>query len=279
MEDTISTVIAGMPHTGKTSYLALLYLAIISSERAEIELGSYKDDREYLNDISGRLQRCEEAGHTEVGRQNGLQLSVVFPGGMSGLLSAPDLSGETWEEALVERTWSTDLDDNVRRSTGLCIFVHAAEFHIDPSIAEIESALAEAAPDTGPADNSEHYEPDRLSTQVCIVDLIQLICEERGDRPANVSIVVSAFDLLPDGTRPTEWLHINAPLVEQYADANSEWLKLEVFGLSAQGGRFDDPELRAILIESDPLERASLVRGDGTPAGFDAPILWAVGHG
>lgn len=280
MSKAVNTVLAGVPHTGKTTYLALLYLAIVRSEHAQIQLGGFKDDREYLNEISGRLQRCEQAGHTEVGRQSGLKLSVVLPDGSDAVLEAPDLSGETWEEALVERTWSLDLDTKVQQASGLCLFIHAGEFQIDPTIAEIEvaaSALAEEI-ESMEADNAEHFEPNRLATQVCIVDLIQLVCEERGRRPANVSIIVSAFDLLPIGSEPSSWLSLNAPLVDQYLDSNKDWLNVEVFGLSAQGGRFDDPADRALLLEADPLHRASLTRGDGSPVDFDMPVLWAIGH-
>ena len=75
-------------------------------------------------------------------------------------------------------------------------------------------------------------------TQVHIVDVLQLICEERSSRPTRAAILVSAWDLV-DG-KPNDWLTRECPLVAQYAAANARWLDLTVWGVSAQGGSVPD---------------------------------------
>ena len=94
---------AGLPYTGKTSFLAIFYLAVANSA-GRLRLGSYKDDREYLNEIAGRLMRCEKAVHTEMKEHRELSLSLELAESAEPvMLRIPDLSGETWEQAVNER--------------------------------------------------------------------------------------------------------------------------------------------------------------------------------
>ena len=268
-------LMAGIPHAGKTSYLALVYLAIMKGRSATITLGGYSDDREYLNDLVGRLFRCEVAKHTETGRTDGLSLSVDLPNGDAALLVIPDLSGETWLEALVDRTWTAELRDRVAETTGACVFVNVADFVDDPPIAQADRA--DEAAGVAPADRETDSgaEGKGQSAQVQLVDLIQVLAENASRSPRRISLVLSAFDLVA-GMTPDEWMRMSAPLLVQYLEANTSWLQVEVFGLSAQGGRFEVEEERAELLERDPLERASIVTAKGQATDYDEPVLWVM---
>lgn len=281
MSIVVDALFAGVPSTGKTTYLGILYLAISSEQQCSVKLGSFKDDREYMNQIGRKLFDCEEAAHTGVGTSDGLALSVMLPNGVNAMLRVPDLSGETWDAALADRIWTADLDTRVRNAAGVCIFIHAGEFDMDPTFAEVERAALALGTSPGDAQEpgyAEYRDPRLAATQVQIVDLLQLLCEDRAKRPSRVSIVISAFDLTGLATAPQEWLWENGPLVGQYLEVNSSWLESRVFGLSAQGGRFDEEESRANLAKISPLSRAFIQRGNGSAASFDEPVLWATGH-
>ena len=286
-------LLGGLPYVGKTSYLALLYLAIIQGRSGPIVLGSYSDDREYLNEISQRLLRCEEAIHTEVGEERELGLSLEIDG-RPVFLRIPDLSGETWEDALQNRRLPRVLDERVRGVTGIMLFVHSTKLEVGVSIAAAQQAAAELAGaesaddettpdsdtevDTTASETSLVHQTKRRTqpTQVSLVDLLQLLCEERGRYSARVSLVISAWDSIGDLVTPQEWLAVNCPLTDQYLDANAEWLDATIWGVSAQGGDFKDPEAREKLLKQDAIDRAQVVESRGATAVVQDPLLWLV---
>jgi hypothetical protein len=57
----------------------------------------------------------------------------------------------------------------------------------------------------------------------------------------------------------------------------SDRLNVRAFGLSAQGGSFETEAERVALKTRKALERAYLVREDGTKTDFDEPVRWAMG--
>jgi hypothetical protein len=270
-------LVAGRPHTGKTSYLAVLYLAIVSERAAGLRLGTFRDDREYLNRISQRLQTCEPPEHTEVDEQQELSLSLLVGSEATPtLLRIPDTSGETWEAALTMRQWPVDLDARVREANAVMIFTHP-KVDFDPGTTIVQANAAEAAlrDGTEPAAHPSTREPDeRAPTQVELVDLLQLLREQRGPRPTRACLVVSAYDLVSPELRPDDWVSLNCPLFAQYADVNQDWLDVAVYGVSAQGGSFRDDQVRDALTRQDAVERSLVLSGDGTPVGVDDPILW-----
>jgi hypothetical protein len=276
-----AVLLGGLPSSGKTTYLALLYLAIVEGRANGLALGTYADDREYLNEISGQLQRCRPTIHTKVDEQGSLSLSLLVGDTERPiLLTIPDISGETWEAALTERQLTNELDQRARAAVAVMIFVHAKlEFDSGTTIVEANAAdkSAGVAPTEDPGIHQLHH---RSPTQVELVDLFQILREERGPRPARACIVISAFDLVPKGVSPQDWVSSNLPLLHQYLDVNSSWLKAATFGISAQGGSFADDESIEVLTKQDALDRSSVFASDGAERKVEDPILWALGsHG
>jgi hypothetical protein len=272
---------AGMPHTGKSTYLALLNLAITSAQRCSLRIGNFKDDREYINRLATNLFACEEMERTEVGQSRGLSLSVLDHDGNASLLAIPDLSGETWLELLSERTWRASLQQQVEASTGLCLFVHAVDFEFATTIAEADRAAIALGEDV-PGDEDgdpEHHDEAARSGQVDIVDLLQIVSGQFAHDSRRVSLVISAFDTVTGGRSPRDWVQHAAPLLHQFLTTNAHGPLVAVFGLSAQGGRFDDLASAAELRKTAPLSRAYLLNADGQPTDLDAPIQWAMSDG
>ena len=115
-------------------------------------------------------------------------------------------------------------------------------------------------------------------TQVAAVDMLQLTLEQRARHPARACVIVSAWDRESEsGLTPAGYIAENLTLLDQYTSSNSEWLETRVFGVSAQGGDFE--AARDELAERDPLDRAFVHRGDGSPGAIGDPIAWALGLG
>lgn len=282
----VSVLFSGLPGTGKTTYLALLYLAISSGRTTDLRLGGYTDDREYANRIAKKLLACEEIAHTETAERRRLSLSLEIGAGRDpARLEVPDLSGETWEDAVYERAWPRWLEAAARSATGTLVFVHVTNFEAAPSIAAVHTnfrALGEEGGDPPPSADADpeggvsHTRSRSQPTQVQIVDMLQLLCEERSARPARAGIVLSAWDLTDEHLTPSDWLKMNAPLADQYLRANRSWLSATVWGVSAQGGSFKDEPQRATLLEQDAVDRARVVAGDGTRCPVEGPLSWVM---
>lgn len=269
---------AGLPHTGKSSFLALLNLAITSSAKVSLSLGHFKDDREYLNGLTNKLLSCEPADRTLVGQSDGLTLSLLTAAGHEIALSIPDLSGETWRDVLTDRVCADDLIERIESTPGICIFVHALDFSNDPTIADVHRAAAALGeePEHFTADSHQQWgDGTAWSSQVALVDLMQLLSRQFAPEPKRVALVVSAFDVAA-GQSPADWIAENAPLADQFLRSNAETVSVRVFGLSAQGGRFDDAQELSELRQRHPLERAYVLDSEGSPVDLDAPIVWAL---
>jgi len=271
-------VFVGVPHAGKSTYLALLYLAIANGQSASTGLGSHLDDREFVNRMAGRLYRCEQMPRTETGRLDSLRLSIVLSNGDQDSLFVPDLSGEIWSDVLAERSWSPEMHTLVANAAGVCIFANVSDFHEDPTIADSQLAASALGQSYVSEQGGRIVASQRRSTQVELVDLIQVVTSEMQGVRKRVSVILSAFDTVEDET-PAEWISMNAPMLEQYLRVNATWLDSRVFGVSAQGGSFENASDVVDLQELDPLARGWVKDSNGAVIDVDVPTLWAMRNG
>jgi hypothetical protein len=266
MNTTRSVLYVGLPASGKTTFLALLYRAIVANGAGPLQLGTYQDDREHVNDVAKRLARCEEALRTLTDHDEQLALSLSVEGeGM--FLRIPDLSGERWSHVIEDRRWSVELDRAVAEATGFVLFVHSGGVDPDPLIDDVEH---------GASVGEAHDVVRTRGTQVALVDLIQLIARRRGPRALRLAIIASAWDLKPETLTPNEWLAEDLPLLDQFLAANASPIESDVWGVSAQGGDFSDPAQREELLRQDVVGRAIVIAGNGDECTIAAPMEWAL---
>lgn len=298
-------VMAGTPHTGKTTFLALFYLTLTNQKRTRLRLASWFGEREYLNEIADQLLSCTEANRTPLPDPRALDLPLETPAGEVVRLEIPDLSGELWQEALAHRRWPADIEERVEQADAKLVFVHSREIDSGPSINASYRAQQILDGFDGPAATSEDEKGPNLGadapkpaangdpgaqeapgrghgglpgsppTQVDLLDLIQLTCEQRGPRPTRLGLIISAWDRASGD--PETFVSQNLPMLDQYLKANSSWLESRVFGVSAQGGRFDDPEHREALAALDPVDRAVIKTASGHDADVGDIVEWAIG--
>ena len=275
------TLMVGLPGTGKTSFLALLFLALVHDPDGNgPTLTAYEQDRAYLNRIAKKLQQCEPADRTQVGDEQGLSLALSMPdGGQSMRLVVPDLSGETWEAAHVERVLEESVWDDAEASAGFMLFASVTGFEGSPTIEEGKQAaalLGQKSQDW--AEGSRAVQGDAPSaTQVALVDLIQILSKLH-DRPFNLSLVLSAYDTV-DRTQipPSAWVEQNAPLLAQFLQGNASHIRTRIYGVSAQGGDYNSDAAIEELAEQTILDRAFVLDASGQSVGVHVPLLWALG--
>ena len=273
--DALSALFVGLPHTGKTTYLALAYGTIVNDVDCGVALDAHDDDLAYLNRILAALQEFRQADHTTVGETEGMNLSLRFSGHGSARVEIPDLSGETWQSVHVDRSWSKQLVEAVHGCTGFVLFTNVDVHEAGQTVAE-HQADAEALGEDAWDPNRPHSEEiGEGPTQLSLVDLVQAVRRVHVGA-FRLSVVLSAFDAaMPTNITPADWIEQNLPLLAQYLAVNADRIESRAFGVSGQGGVYPPPP----ELESIPLLRRAFVRGpEGEKEGLLAPLLWALGH-
>jgi hypothetical protein len=271
--DPTEVVLAGLPASGKTQYIAGLWLAVDGQSECRLHLANYKGDRRYLVEIGGRLAKCEDPPHTEVGESRTFDLPLQLDDDDKERrlrLIVPDLSGETWEHALEEAEWTVELDERISQASGLVVFVHS-QASSGPTLGPLAASL--------PGDEtSRDIHPFRVSGIAADSQLVQLIQLLRARRAnPRIALVVSAWDLVEDDTlSPQAWLGENCKLLAQFVESRDD-IHVNVWGISAQGGRFDDPEQAKRLLEADAVGRINVRDAENEIGAIEDPLLWATG--
>jgi hypothetical protein len=85
--------------------------------------------------------------------------------------------------------------------------------------------------------------------------------------------MVSAWDVLPTDTTPSDWLAENRPMLDQFLANNSELWDVRVYGVSAQGGRLPSERQRLARIKI-PSERIRVVGHGAQQHDLTSPIRW-----
>lgn len=273
--DAQSALFIGLPHTGKTTYLALAYGTIVNDINCGVALDAHDDDRAYLNRILAALQEFRQADHTTVGESEGMDLSLRFTEYGSARVEIPDLSGETWQSVHIDRSWDEQLVDTVRDCVGFLLFTNVDDHDAGQTVAEHQADAEALGDETWDPDQPHAEKIGEGPTQLALVDLLQAVRRVHSD-VFRLSVVLSAFDAaMPADIRPADWVEQNLPLLDQYLAVNSDRIESRAFGVSGQGGVYPP----AHELESIPLLRRAFVRGpNGQNESLLAPLLWALGH-
>jgi hypothetical protein len=108
------------------------------------------------------------------------------------------------------------------------------------------AAPLEANPSRGPA---AHFNASRCCSQVKYVDLLQQLVEHGPSKPLRCAVIVSAMDTLDDTEfkdRPEHFLRDRMSMLDQYLRANRPLYEARIYGVSAQGGKYDTATIEAL---------------------------------
>ena len=131
----------------------------------------------------------------------------------------------------------------------------------------------------------EDWSADLAPTQVKIVDLLQMLMSGDlyvGER--RLALLISAWDQVEEEEQtPTEIFANKLPLLDQYLRSARDPWTWHVWGISAQGGVYEDPEKQETFPETDKLrelERASdrikVVDGNAISSDITKPLKWLI---
>lgn len=285
-------VFMGLPGSGKTTFLAALWHVLDDrSSETRLKLKRLSVDRAYLHRIAADWQACLQVQRTKLEPEERVTLSLAS-GNTDFELTVPDLSGEVFQQQLVDRKIPVGHHENIRRATGFVLFVHprvkeGTQITYSRQLSSVlggapkppAAAVADGAVAVTdiPTSAVEPWSIEKVPTQVALVELLQFALESAA-RKVRVAVVISAWDLVesavPTGT-PQDYLSREMPLLRQFLESNDDLLEHTVFGVSAQGGDITVEEQKKALLDlDDALKRIKVRHGAEASQDITRPIAW-----
>jgi hypothetical protein len=262
---TSDLFLAGLPESGKTTYLAALFhlLRTQSPNAAGLGMAELPDGHEYLMEAESAWLRFEPFVRT-VEESPGSLIVPLERDGERTQLAIPDLRGEDFEHVWEYGASSSALAETVDRSSGVLLFIRAdAVRGPDPLAPEVEQIT------TGETFELGEWSAQSAPTQTKLCDILERLGLLDGDKP--IALVVSAWDTASGAESPEAWVQRSVPLLYQALQAND--LRFKVFAVSAQGGDLGDPTAVAAMSRIDPAARVS-DPDQRTGDDLTAPLAW-----
>lgn len=235
----------GGPDTGKTNYLARLWLGC-QEGGAQVQAHGTPADISYVETLVAHLMQGEFAPRSNADA-SARPFSIEVLGDSGNVLSLviPDVTGELWKEAVLTSDISQEWMQRLNNADAALLFVRV---HSDQIVAPLDWVATQAMlghQQTDPA------ETDSLPTQVMLCELLRFLEEAlrrtNGVRP-RVAVLVTAWDLLDSEQRaagPMAYLQKEFPLFwGRLQDCST--LDIATFGVSILGGDLSaDSEFRS----------------------------------
>ena len=223
---TRSIVLIGGPDTGKTNFIARLWVALRTADGALTALET-PDEIKYVEDTVGYLHQGSFAPRTDQNLEVD-QGSIVIPLGLEESLEEkiaeliiPDVSGEIWKKAVETTELAPERMAQLESAFGALLFVRVlSSLHEDPLDWVTAAELMEHR--VGDA------QPGKIPTQVMLCEFLRFLELKLPDRTAGrkprIAVIITAWDILDNDSSaagPRAYLEKGYPLFSgRLADLN-----------------------------------------------------------
>lgn len=239
----------GMPGSGKTTYLAMLSNVLVdgnSDTKLYKKVEDMPEGYEYFSNFGKQLLECKELDRTRRLVYNNLRISLWDALENEYLLDVPDISGEVFRDLVKDRRITQEIVDRIKESDCLLFFINYKNMswenriplqkkNIDKKNIDVKR---EVISDSNLADKRE-------ANQSEVVELLQTLLDLKLSRPY-IRFVLSAWDKVEaekgKDILPSKFVEEMFPLLYQFVETNSKYFKAEYWGVSAQGGDFQNSE-------------------------------------
>lgn len=270
--------IMGLPNAGKTTYLAAFWYILNNSNSCNYKIHKYISDHSYIVDISNKWANGEELSRTGVSSEKlKMELSLKTKSEEIIKIVIPDLSGESFQQQLINREIQIEHVNLIKECNGVILFIHPEKIIEPQLISDIPSKIrVNDIDDT----NQDYIQWDikSMPTQVQLVELLQFIKAIRNEIEIPLVIVISAWDLVEKEksvNTPAELIERKLPLLWQYLNSNSKFFRIKKCGLSAQGVNLSEKEL--FLKYDDPCDRVFIIDLEGKKSmDITLPFHWLI---
>jgi hypothetical protein len=276
--DLIHAVI-GFPGVGKTTYLAALWQTVTSGEiPSRLTLDELIGDNKYISTIAEKWMRCAPAERSRAGERARVVLHLRDTATNTTMrLTFPDVSGELFSEQFEKRFCPADYVATLNADGGILLFVTANKPNEGLTILEGVGHMP-----AGAQDAVVEWSPRLVPQEVKMVDVLQFLQQPPfKQRRRRLAVMVSAWDMVlpaaPNRPSPSAWLAREQPILFQFLRTNEDWFETRTYGVSAQGGKFEEPT-RTALLNKTPSERIECVGPNASAHDLTAPLSWLSGR-
>lgn len=275
---TTTLVIAGMPASGKTTFIAALRYCLnnVDMKAPSLILDGFSGDEKHLNMLEEKWLNCEEVDRTKKPTEAWVSLSVRDPmSNTAAELNLPDLRGELFEHPATMGQCETELLAAIEKADGLALFTNADRENDDMLIGDIpfmvndETQVGQVG-----AEDAKSFDSKDMPEEAKIVELLQMT--NRRPRKAvrrKLAVIISGWDAIDIDIDPSEWWSLNKPMAAQFLENNVDLWDYVVYGVSAQGGSLPADRERLKSIEL-PSERIIIAGNGAKEHDISAPIHW-----
>lgn len=278
--------IIGLPSSGKTTFLAALWHSVREPGTATklVFAGLSNGNYQHLNDLA-KLWRCGKIQkRTQVDGAKRVAMQLKNETGQQLVATFPDLPGEDYD-----RMWERrELDKASQESLtapAIVLLIHGDTIRLPAWVADRMALAKQLGMPQGEQEPVE-WNASLAPTQVKLVALLQMLMSKPLDvGPRRLALLISAWDKVEaEQLSPARLLESKLPLLFQYLRNGRDPWDWRVWGLSAQGGDYEDPDKGDSFPETDklrdlerPSDRIKLVDGETVSSDITMPLAWLVG--
>lgn len=289
----------GRHGSGKTTYLGALWSVLRKEPRDDdVEAvldGPLPERTAYLDAAAHALEGGERVDRTNRGTGEDIVLQLQI-GNRRVQLNQLDVAGETIEQALKSRAAPATLVERLRSADAVMLFINPSDITLVHTISEAR-ALERAAGGDPPPHPTKQEPPDDATvtdeqiwentpTAVQLVDLLQVATQPgRIGQGVPIAVMISGWENIDPSivgqtasVIPLEWMWSRLPLLAQFLVANAAAEPFAVFGVSAQGGDYEDPAVVQRLAILPVADRVRVSDGTSVTRNLARPLQWLVEH-
>jgi hypothetical protein len=255
-----SIILIGGPDSGKTNYMARLWLALFSgcgclrAPDVPAEIKYVEAGAAHL--LQGQFAPRSQSNLEEEG------YSFVVPVVASADRSAdrfdivvPDILGELWKKAVETCELPQQWMDTLAKATGALLFVRVGS---EQNVDHLDwVTTADLLRTEGPPQNADDIKKRDIPTQVALCELLRFVEHMLGADNAKlrprVAVLITAWDRLDHETAaagPLEYLRTQYPLFAgRLLDVST--FDVRAFGVSVVSGDFTDEAFRQKFLAAD----------------------------
>ena len=245
-------LIAGLPDAGKSTYIAALaYILEHPSDEQALRINVRSSDRGYINKLSEAWLSQETLERTVQGGLNRINFSILDKDSSNFILSIPDIAGEEFKSLIQKR--DSVLDDWDSDCNCLLLFINNL-----PNVHILQEQIGEISPSS---DNTfPEFSVDLISVDIQIVLMVKALLGKFNIN--KLTVCISAWDeLSEDFATPADCLIQRSPIL--YNFVKYYFPKAQIFGVSAQGGKYDDNIVDELYECTTKNQRAYVVTPEG----------------
>jgi len=278
--------IIGLPGSGKTTLLAAIWHMIREAGSATALKfdGLSRGNYEHINGLAKRWRQGKKPQRTQMTGMKLVSMRLKDAAGRSVEVSFPDMPGEEFSRMWEKREFDLGISGSLA-AAAIVLIVNGDTIKFPAWIVD-RLAVAKGAGLQPERAAEVDWSPHLAPTQVQIVELLQFLMSGELDiGPRRLAVLISVWDEVEgEELEPAEVLARKLPLLDQYLRNGRDPWTWRVWGISAQGGVYEDQdkgeqlEATAALRELErPSDRIKVVDGKIVNTDITQPLKWLIG--